>query len=378
MLSAFSIGIGGVLPAPSSRHLLAEQVDSDSSPAYPLWTSSNSLCADGKAAPQLYLLGAQKSGTTALGATIFAAGGISASYARGVTHGSAKEICALHDAFGYMNDLRDREEKDNKHVTNDERTKWSSRFVHDCTSTEASNSTFTDMTSDYYSEPALPALLAELHGPAAARLTLALIVREPLARMQSSFYWSYTDGSTFGDHAIKLWETLQDRQALDPSAVWSFTRTTIASAAANHGTSVEFLVGSLYGQVMREWLTAFAPQQFIILPSKWALDNPAEAITTISSGRAAMRLDASSANFGVRDTPVSINARAHPTLADDLDANATAWLRDTFFDPDTEALVSLLAAAGSDGLVVAGCGEGLCDDAAGLKAHITAEWVMDD
>ena len=67
--------------------------------ARPHWRSSpsgGSLCLDGKGVPTLYLIGAQKSGTTALGTLIFNAGGVSAGFERGVHSGSAKELNVLH------------------------------------------------------------------------------------------------------------------------------------------------------------------------------------------------------------------------------------------------------------------------------------------
>ena len=49
--------------------------------------------------PTLYLIGAQKSGTTALGTLIFNAGGVSAGFERGVRRGSAKELMRVCPRF---------------------------------------------------------------------------------------------------------------------------------------------------------------------------------------------------------------------------------------------------------------------------------------
>ena len=354
--------------------------------ARPHWHSSpsgGSLCLDGKGVPTLYLIGAQKSGTTALGTLIFNAGGVSAGFERGVHSGSAKELNVLH-VPSWPNVCNETA------TTAVQRRAWASSFVHECSS--SSHFTLTDMTANYYSQARLPTILAEMHLRSASKLSLAIILREPVSRMQSSFYWSFPKSKP-GDFAAAV-------QGLRQQAACSWLLDDVQWEARELGecksnsklvrdcpSFQEFLVGSLYGRHLDAWLRGgFSPHQFTVLPMGWVLEQPQGAIASLVSERtrwdegfptpaldpvAPELLDPVQTNLSA---PEHRNDRAHPTLEEDLGAEQLGWLRGMFFDDDAERLAQRLAGARRLGLVVGGCDDTTCADAAGLKARMASTW----
>ena len=131
----------------------------------------------------------------------------------------------------------------------------------------------------------------------------------------------------------------------------------------------DFFYRSLYAVQLKPWLSAVDPRQLLILPFNWAMHNQSGTLRLVL------------AMFGVTGsvsstTPPGFESNYRSVLsgAQALDAATAAYLRSTYFTPDTRALSAMLAEATPNGLVVGGDSATPCATAAGCYAHLTGSW----
>ena len=356
------------------------------------------ICSERDVAlPRLYLLGQQKSGTTTMATALFQAGVVpmvgyhpygnvpgyllSMRANHSYTHlaGNVKEsnllagvsspTCVTPSCLGLM------------------QQRWERKFVNftNCAQ-DWGDTLLADFSTDNLPHGYRAHTLRAFYGtPASQRLILVVIMREPLQRFQSGFYWNfpphlfgrpqqhkYAHNRTLGMELAML------RAALPPNY-------TSAASQWPRLVGVKHLdrwVRSVYALNWRPWLAQFHPSQFVALPMRWALEDVGRATQLVAERagvvlrRQAHILGTGARHVGIAGGGDRLNPLAHPTLEQEGDTDAQTraglrWLATTYFAPDTEALAQLLARAMAQGLVLGGMREGSSSD---VSRHLNATW----
>ena len=212
-----------------------------------------------------------------------------------------------------------------------------------------------------------------------------VIMREPLQRFQSGFYWTYAP-EHFGlpphrGHAHNRTmraELAMLRAELPPD---------YASVVPLWPRLVQFRrldawVRSMYALNWRRWLAHFHSSQFVALPMRWALEDVGRATQLVAERFGVpLRSQAHILGDGARHVGITgkgdrLNPHAHPTVAEDSDADAQIradlrWLAAAFFAPDTRALAQMFARALPNGLVLGGARGSSEDD---VLRHLNETW----
>lgn len=315
------------------------------------------ICMGEKAVPQLYLLGAQKAGTTTMAADLIAAGIKSAT-------GDIKELHTFDDICGFHRDHYRNESEWNGEVSagvcpreTRARREWLQTFHRSCAETVAA---LIDMTPLNLRLPHLPATLRTWYGEDKARLGFIIALREPLKRLHSGFYHARTYGmrhyANFSDYV---------------SMVLKRAPVILAANGTMFGTDypLDEFYRSMYYHNINPWLRNFEPKQFVIVPMKnyfATIDNRRSVVSTIKN------------QFGIAAfeeqilVTTQMNRRVHNTLIDDLSEEMASQLHSMFFREDTHRLASALASGIPDGLTLAGY-TGTAD-ASNVKEHLENSW----
>ena len=130
----------------------------------------------------------------------------------------------------------------------------------------------------------------------------------------------------------------------------------------------------------REWLAAFRPSQFVLVPMRAAFRDAASRAETPS--QLARRLGATLDAAPVRAGCVALKRkhRAYPPLASELTAHAVAEMQRVYFAPDLLQLAALLApplaqhGAPAPGTVHVVGYRADAHNATQLAAYLTASW----
>ena len=339
------------------------------------------ICSERDVAlPRLYLLGQQKSGTTTMATALFQAGvvpmvgyhpygnvpgyllSMRANHSSTHLAGNVKEsnllagvsspTCLTPSCIGLM------------------RQRWERKFVNFTRCAQHWGDTLladfsTDTLPHGYRAHTLHAFYGTL---ASQRLILVVIMREPLQRFQSGFYWNYPPHHfgrppqhKYAHNRTLGMELAMLRAALPPdyaSAASQWPRL----ARAKH---LDRWVRSVYALNWRPWLAQFHPSQFVALPMRWALEDVGRVTQLIAKRfNVALRRQSHILGGGARSVGIAgegdrLNTRAHPTVAEDSDADPQnledmRWLAATFFVPDARELAQTFARAMSSGLVLGG------------------------
>jgi hypothetical protein len=249
-----------------------------------------SLCARGKLIPELYLLGAQKSGTTTLAADLVNTGVRSAA-----AHG--KE-------FHFFDNWLTKDVQKAK-------TNWLGRLPR-CPRKDGTTrphrmimADFTARNLKMVSSPMagapkmdLPSMLHSFYGPAMSQqLTFLVMLREPVSRMHSAWYdsktkricWPGACGASFQEDLFAA--TKEARQTPPKYNDWWWR--------------------SLYALQLKEYFSRFLRYQFIVIPYKLYVNRKSSAICDMLSAHLA---------FPVKCPPtkVHLNAHDHQDLAQDV------------------------------------------------------------
>jgi len=203
----------------------------------------------------------------------------------------------------------------------------------------------------------LPLLFTSyLYTGASSRLTFAVMVRETLARFQSSWYFYHFDL----DGHNHTW--------LSANGTFSkFVSNSIARAEGSHDY-VFRLWGGLYGRHLQAWLEYFHPSQFYFIPFLHYMRPGGKAIVFGElEGRLGVPLPATE-----REAASHSNSNSHPSLDEDLSPELQARFR-AFIAPEVNLLVDTLAACSTQGMGLANF-SGTLGSAADVRTWLEAGW----
>lgn len=319
------------------------------------------ICADGKLLPELYLLGAQKSATRA--------------YAEDMAHLGISNA-GVWKEFHFW----DKEWNSSNPTSEDDfklqRSAWLD-LLPDCTNgTRAVLADYTpsnlrlvplpkgtkptgshwglwflghnatdDVESATHDALNLPFALQTIYGEAlSARLTLVVLLREPLARMQSAWYAA----SSLTEENHNIWQQCHDCKA--HSFIDALERT-VKKAEKSPPVYDDWLWTSMYARHLDAWLTHFAPQQLYIVPYKFYVeggDNRTQVCWDIMR-----RLDFQANCTRLQTLDAVPKANKPPALEDENIPKATLSSFNHIMDAENKQLVTLLAEAWSRGTELA-------------------------
>lgn len=168
----------------------------------------------------------------------------------------------------------------------------------------------TDFTPNYLFEDEVPSRIAQAYmlsgNDAHSRIKIFLLLREPVARVQSYFYSSmnshvnvskYTFGTYVKDNLVMSNKCTQSGGTAWPPC------TSIYNNSLSMG---------LYGEQLSLWLQYFTPEQFFIIPFTSYIDDPETTLTqTAEVIGATMR--------GYVAAAGDSNTNSHNSIGEDLD-----------------------------------------------------------
>ncbi len=341
------------------------------------------------ALPRLYLLGQQKSGTTTMATAFFQAGVV-----------PMVDYRPVGNVPGYLRSMRDNHSR--THLAGNVKEsnllasvssptcltpiclkfaqrKWERKFSNftGC-ARQWRNTLLADMSTDNLRHGYRAITLRSFYGmPSAKRLIFVVIMREPLQRFQSGFYWTYGP-EFFGlpphggrghahNHTMRA-ELAMLRAELPPNYSHAVTRW----PRLVRFRRLDPWVRSMYALNWKPWLQEFHASQFVALPMRWALEDVGRATQLVAErfGVALHRqphiLGNGSRHVGIAGEGDRLNPHAHPTIAEDSEADPqiredVRWLVETFFAPDTRELARMFACTRPDGLTLGGM-QGISQD----------------
>jgi hypothetical protein len=186
-------------------------------------------------------------------------------------------------------------------------------------------------------------------------LTFVVMLRNPLARVQSQFY------------CAMLPENSQDQWAaeLHSDSFTHFVRDSLANATGTPPSYNDALWGSMYAQQLAAFLEFIPASRFVVIPSNEYYSNPTPAFQEITRRLGASHLD----NNITR--AASVNLNPHPDLQFDI-APDLRLAYDNFMADDNAALVALLSKMLAEGAYLHGCSN--CNGDANITAWLKASW----
>eukprot|EP00931_Biecheleriopsis_adriatica_P116728 TRINITY_DN92338_c0_g1_i1.p1 TRINITY_DN92338_c0_g1~~TRINITY_DN92338_c0_g1_i1.p1 ORF type:complete len:634 (+),score=81.76 TRINITY_DN92338_c0_g1_i1:91-1992(+) len=202
------------------------------------------LCISGHIVPELFVIGAQKSGTTTLAYQLMAVPGI---IGRRLTPGATQDaVMTWKEAHTFTQDLNG----------SDQLQAWLQGYP---TCTHETRIVTMDATPNYLFHPNTPQRLQQQYGSASSRLTFAVVLREPLSRMQSAFYHYQASAREWGTQHAEVFEQ-------------SFKQY-VEQLMRSNGTHHELLqpaddpfFNSRYADQLENYFSTFDSHQFMISP----------------------------------------------------------------------------------------------------------------
>mmetsp|Transcript_95521 Transcript_95521/g.204989 ORF Transcript_95521/g.204989 Transcript_95521/m.204989 type:complete len:371 (+) Transcript_95521:110-1222(+) len=322
-----------------------------------LKTSGEKMCLLGAAVPEFYMLGTQKAGSTTLAMDMFRLGFKSA----------IDPLKELHTFDSHCNYRKDSERTKReympygasmdvcKKMTDSEKEAWTHPFSR-CESKPVT--ALTDFTPANLRLPGLPGLMADLYGEKKSQLTFGIMVREPVSRFQSG--WYYAGGptaynTTFREHVdsvLSMAENMDDEGIGQEYFLDQFYR-------------------SLYSTNMKHWFDEFKPEQFIIIPSGLYLKNETFKASLMQDIGRKMSMEVNTSRLEAKPLRHPLEG-SHPPLIEDLDSSQIATLRAKHYDPAINELSQMLAEAIPDGLTLSGFeGRPIPSD---IEAFLRSSW----
>jgi hypothetical protein len=231
----------------------------------------------------------------------------------------------------------------------------------------------------------LPNVLVELYADSASSLSFVVLLREPIARMQSDYYFckgcTPYDTTDFAAYVAALEYHMPQNYSI------------IRGNGIPLGADVNIAARSFYALQMEPWLSPllqpdsisyvpltsggvapfFRASQFSVLPSGWATLHAQEAVAGLFKQFPGVTLDASKVS---KEPTHLMRNNPHPPLDEDLDQATITRLRSRFFGPDTEYLSFLLSEAMAKGLTVGGFDPSGGVTPAKIQEHLEAWWDL--
>ncbi len=350
------------------------------------------ICSNGAPLPRLYLLGQQKSGTTTMATALYQAGAVPMVENRSWGNIPAYISRESGSAFNHSRVLLAGNVKESNLVAglmttracwsqrclDAARLRWEARLAGFGECAQWESTLLADLSTDTFRWPAHAAVLYNLYSATdVQRLILVVIMREPLSRFKSGFYWEFNPkflglprGVRHAHNRTLDAELHMLRHALPPDFK---TARTVAHVLADDWR-LDHWYRSMYSLNWRPWLDQFEPARFVALPMRWALADLGRAVGLVAS-RAGVPLRAQAhIRGGARNNASDVlNRNAHAAAeADSVEAaHHMQWLVDAFFAPDTAELARMLARAMPRGLALGG---GVAADRESVHQHLQQSW----
>ena len=343
--------------------------------------AGEAICSDGDVAvPRLYLLGQQKSGTTTMATAFYQAGVVPMVDHRPKTN-TPQYLQRAQENHSYVHLAGNIKESNllagvsvphcaSPICFTEARQRWERKVANFTECAQLWRATLlADLSTDYMPHAEHALTLHRFYGAAAARrLIFVVIMREPLQRFQSGFYWNFAPHDfgkpphhKYAHNRTMHMELAMLRAALPPSY-------TLAAASWQRLVRIRALdrwMRSMYALNWKPWLQQFHPAQFVALPMRWALEDVGRVTQLIAKrfGVALRRqshiLGSGARSVGIAGEGDRLNPRAHPTVEEDSDADpqnleGMRWLAATYFVPDARELAQTFSRAMRSGLVLGG------------------------
>lgn len=211
--------------------------------------SGLNLCIENHLAPELFLIGAQKSATSCLSTELrLGSSSIITPVKQGITEG-----WGINQKEPHIFDFKFQEGKQ----------VWLSRYPP-CPSDRAVASDMTPMLHIH----AVPGRIHQWYGQDAKRLTFVMLLRSPLHRMQSAFHHRQTVERGNGLEKRTLAMSFEEYVA---SALADPNYCQKRELADPTNEDVDAFCDSLYVPQLTEWFTHFSGSQFVVVPFKYVV-----------------------------------------------------------------------------------------------------------
>jgi len=322
-------------------------------------TNGRNLCIDGKRVPDLYVLGVQKSGTTTMYMDLHDAGGEN-------VHGAYTEK-EFH-FFDYTIEKNESIEQNKE--------QWLSLMppCSDRNRVDAPRSIFGDLTPDYLrlvqrppdyiaskdlvrfegQDISMPWRLNNFYANQSSKLNFAILLREPLSQMQSS--WYHTAAENFTAWVCRSCKGTSFRAVLQQLIT---------------GMKRQELTGwvwvTMYARQIEEWLKSFKASQFYVVPMHYNSGVHKEEVCRDMSVRLGYTM-------GCRPEAVEKQAWSHDHPSVDEDAGPALRAEfDALMAKEKTRLVNLLAESHSAGMGLAAY-HGPRGDREAIRQWLEAGW----
>ena len=348
------------------------------------------ICSNGAPLPRLYLLGQQKSGSTTMATALYQAGAVPMVQNRSGGNIPIYISRETGGAFNHSRVLLAGNVKESNLIAGLMKTCWSQRCLDaarlrwearlsgfgECAQWDST--LLADMSTDTFRSSAHAALLFHMYSVTdVQRLIFVVIMREPLSRFKSGFYWDFNPkflglprGVRHAHNRTLDAELHMLRHALPPDFK---TARTVAHVLADDWRFDRWY-RSMYSLNWHPWLDQFDPAQFVALPMRWALADLGRAVGLVASRFGVPLWPQAHIRGGSRNNASDVlNRNAHAAAEPDSDEALLymQWLVDTFFAPDAVELSHMFARAIPKGLTLGGSGAG---DWESVRQHLQQSW----
>mmetsp|Transcript_482 Transcript_482/g.1071 ORF Transcript_482/g.1071 Transcript_482/m.1071 type:complete len:410 (+) Transcript_482:117-1346(+) len=211
-----------------------------------------------------------------------------------------------------------------------------------------------------------PRLMKHVYGKDSSRITMVAMLREPLARMQSS--WYHAQAEKFDEYwGFRDCCTNSFSDAISTIIAGASFNETGSSRFKGHLGGEGSVWASMYGRHLRAYMKEFNVSQFVVVPYK-LYSHGGESKTAICN-RLGERLHM---HLNCSDEAYKVNVHSHPPLNKDLAPELIKGFRKLMFR-ENEKLVDVLARGHSQGMELAGY-DGPKGNRTQIKRWLQANW----
>jgi hypothetical protein len=215
----------------------------------------------------------------------------------------------------------------------------------------------------------IPQILNDFYGgPLLQRLTFVVMLREPLSRFQSNFYFFVDLGNFSNAKPCGQLQAGDLRSAyLQGYTFTDCVRESLASATnTSHVVYHDALWGSMYATQLASYLEVLPTSRFALSPMKTYFKDPGTFLEEVAQRVGGVRPDIQVDEASHRRQSI------HPTLDADIDHDLRVSY-DRFMLPENSKLVSLLIKMHDEGAYVHGFPDGNIDERR-IGSWLSAEW----
>jgi hypothetical protein len=225
--------------------------------------------------------------------------------------------------------------------------------------------TVCDATPDNMRLDGLHQVLADLYSGQVSRMNFVMLLRDPMVRMQSDFYYAIETGRVTHADVGSFRSYVRNLETLIPE---NYTAVQEQQTALSGNPAVDYWFRSLYALQLRPWLedAPYQSSQFVVLPMHWAMGHTLEAVELLGTQFPTLTLNLSAVPA---ETPHDLGHSYVPALEDDLEQDTRDRLNTRHFHPDMDVLVTLLETSMSRGLRLGGF-----DHSLSVKQHLNRFW----